>query len=99
MCPFVFCLVICSFSPPMVSMYILYVYIYMYMYVHMHMHIQFSPDVVLANWALVHRLWHASLDEIDAFLKDVANSLDQLEASKANGAHPRQAIQVPNIED
>lgn len=61
--------------------------------------IQFSPDVVLANWSLVHRLWHASQDEIEKFLADVAKSLDDLEASTgATGAHPRQAVEVSGIE-
>lgn len=58
--------------------------------------VQFSPDVVLANWSLVHRLWHASQDEIEKFLADVAKSLDDLEASTgATGAHPRYKFWLP----
>lgn len=37
---------------------------------------QFKPDVVLANWAIVHRLWHHTLEEFDVFLKRLARQLD-----------------------
>ncbi|CBJ31518.1 expressed unknown protein [Ectocarpus siliculosus] len=36
----------------------------------------FKPDVVLANWALVHRLWHHTLDEFQTFLKQLGRQLD-----------------------
>lgn len=50
---------------------------------------QFKPDVVLANWTIVHRLWHNSLEEFGGFLKSLGNELDNLAAS---GGHiPRYA--------
>lgn len=37
------------------------------------------PDVVLANWGMVHRLWHQSFDsEIDDFFVELGKALDKM---------------------
>ncbi|CAN0079946.1 unnamed protein product, partial [Pylaiella littoralis] len=36
----------------------------------------FKPDVVLANWALVHHLWHTSLEDFETFLEQLGMQLD-----------------------
>eukprot|EP00903_Cladosiphon_okamuranus_P007973 g7695.t1 len=38
----------------------------------------FKPDVVLANWAIVHRLWHHTFEEFGVFLRQLANQLDDM---------------------
>lgn len=40
---------------------------------------QFKPDVVLANWAIVHRLWHHTFDEFEVFMRQLARQLDDME--------------------
>ncbi|CAM9241557.1 unnamed protein product [Choristocarpus tenellus] len=44
---------------------------------------QFAPDVVLANWSLIHRLWHLSMDEMNTFVESLAGYLDDMVASGA----------------
>ncbi|CAM9444106.1 unnamed protein product, partial [Ectocarpus sp. 12 AP-2014] len=48
---------------------------------------RFKPDVVLANWALVHRLWHHTLDEFQTFLKQLGRQLDGM--TEQDGHRPR----------
>ncbi|CAN0397121.1 unnamed protein product, partial [Hapterophycus canaliculatus] len=39
----------------------------------------FQPDVVLANWGLVHRIWHHSFEhEIGDFLEGLGQALDRM---------------------
>ncbi|CAM9166423.1 unnamed protein product [Scytosiphon promiscuus] len=47
----------------------------------------YEPDVVLANWALIHRMWHHSLDEFEAFLKELGKELDSMAGRRHH--HPR----------
>ncbi|CAM9783422.1 unnamed protein product, partial [Ectocarpus fasciculatus] len=48
---------------------------------------RFEPDVVLANWALVHRLWHHTFDEFQTFLKQLGRQLDGM--TEKDGHRPR----------
>ncbi|CAM9772851.1 unnamed protein product [Scytosiphon promiscuus] len=41
----------------------------------------FHPDVVLANFALVHRIWHLSVREWEEFLEDLGKALDEMVAA------------------
>lgn len=47
--------------------------------------------MVLANWALVHRLWHHSFEQFDAFVKDFGKELDHMmkNAEAGKGKMPR----------
>ena len=51
---------------------------------------QFKPDVVLANWAIVHRLWHHTFEEFEAFLGQLARQLDGM--AKEDAHIPRSEI-------
>ncbi|CAM9437931.1 unnamed protein product [Choristocarpus tenellus] len=42
---------------------------------------EFAPDVVLANWALIHRMWMQTMDEMNAFVDKLAGHLDDMVAS------------------
>ncbi|CAM9780585.1 unnamed protein product [Ascophyllum nodosum] len=47
----------------------------------------FAPDVVLANWAVTHRLWHRSIKEFGAFAENLGKQLDAM--AKSNAHKPR----------
>lgn len=55
---------------------------------------QFKPDVVLANWAIVHRLWHHTLEEFGVFLKRLSRQLDGMTEEDAH--RPRYIWSVHN---
>eukprot|EP00903_Cladosiphon_okamuranus_P010157 g9617.t2 len=38
----------------------------------------FKPDVVFANWSLVHRIWHLSREEWEDFVQEVGRELDAI---------------------
>eukprot|EP00752_Nemacystus_decipiens_P005505 g4981.t1 len=44
----------------------------------------FKPDVVLANWAIVHRLWHHTFEEFEVFLRQLARQLDGMAKQDAH---------------
>lgn len=48
---------------------------------------QFKPDVVLANWAIVHQLWHTSLEDFEGFLEHLGKQLDSM--VEKDGHRPR----------
>ena len=48
---------------------------------------QFKPDVVLANWALVHRMWHHTFEEFESFLRQLGRQLDGM--TEKDGHRPR----------
>lgn len=41
----------------------------------------------MANWAIVHRLWHNTFEEFEEFLKDLGKQLDGM--AKQDGHRPR----------
>ncbi|CAM9836849.1 unnamed protein product [Scytosiphon promiscuus] len=47
----------------------------------------FEPDVVVANWAMVHRLWHNTFEEFQGFLKELGRQLDGM--AKEDKHRPR----------
>ncbi|CAN0389991.1 unnamed protein product [Pylaiella littoralis] len=47
----------------------------------------FKPDVVLANWAFVHHLWHTRLEDFEAFLEQLGKQLDDM--AEQDGHRPR----------
>ena len=51
---------------------------------------QFKPDVVLANWAIVHRLWHHTFEEFEVFLRQLASQLDGMTQKDAH--RPRYTV-------
>lgn len=48
---------------------------------------QFKPDVVLANWAFVHQLWHTELEDFEVFLEQLGEQLDGMTGQ--DGHRPR----------
>ncbi|CAN0322266.1 unnamed protein product [Pylaiella littoralis] len=47
----------------------------------------FKPDVVLANWAFVHQLWHTELEDFEVFLEQLGEQLDGMTGQ--DGHRPR----------
>jgi len=45
---------------------------------------QYKPDVVVANWGLLHHMWHESVEEWEDFLEDLGKELDGM---KERGEH------------
>jgi len=51
-------------------------------------HKKYKPDVVVANWAMIHKMWHHTFrSEIGEFFKDLGEVLDQM--SKNGEFRPR----------